>query len=300
MRQFLALIKALIPKLLRAMAIQAPLSLWLFPLVAHLHKRKPQRHYPAFHPCCANFNGTIDVIVSLYRFERYFDTLRASLETPCSGGVNYWFLVVRPSPSELNFVQTHLNQSNFYVRTTDDMMPIYKAWNYLISLGSGEFITNLNADDFRVPHSICNLGQELKARTDSSGLYSDFLLSRVPFTNKDAGRDLWESDLPRRFTLRDLSERRENFMHCAPIWRRSLHDKLGVFDEEFQSSGDAEMWLRILTSGCKLDKSNSDFSSVYFHNPAGLSSSFASKGFKEWNGVQQRSRSLTNSKLDDQ
>ena len=35
------------------------------------------------------------------------------------------------------------------------------------------------------------------------------------------------------------------FMGPQPMWRKSLHDKYGYFDETFSSSGDWEFWLRI-------------------------------------------------------
>ena len=56
-------------------------------------------------------------------------------------------------------------------------------------------------------------------------------------------------------------------MHCMPVWRRSLHDKYGYFDEDtFGTSADWEFWLRCAEKGEILYHLTNSFG-IYFINP---------------------------------
>ena len=39
-----------------------------------------------------------------------------------------------------------------------------------------------------------------------------------------------------------------------PMWRKTLHDKFGLFDRSFKYSGDWEMWLRAVEGGAQFKK----------------------------------------------
>ena len=56
------------------------------------------------------------------------------------------------------------------------------------------------------------------------------------------------------------------------MWRRSLHDKFGFFDEKMFSASDAEFWLRCYHGGAKFKKIN-EILNVYYLNPNGISTS---------------------------
>jgi hypothetical protein len=60
--------------------------------------------------------------------------------------------------------------------------------------------------------------------------------------------------------------------HNGPIWRRSLHDEVGLFNIEYKSAADLDFWIRCSLNGKKFLKMDSKHSS-YFHNPKGMSTS---------------------------
>jgi hypothetical protein len=62
-----------------------------------------------------------------------------------------------------------------------------------------------------------------------------------------------------------------NNPHCMPMWRRSVHERFGYFNEEYKTASDAEMWLRAAQGGAKLQKIN-DTVGIYYKNPDGISS----------------------------
>src|SRR5262249_6392508 len=50
------------------------------------------------------------------------------------------------------------------------------------------------------------------------------------------------------FSIEKLMER--CFLGAHPMWRKTIHDRYGYFDESLQVSGDYEFWLRI-AEGCR-------------------------------------------------
>ena len=54
------------------------------------------------------------------------------------------------------------------------------------------------------------------------------------------------------------------------MWRRTLHDTYGMFDDKYKSAGDWEFWLRCSFGGAKFKK-YTDILGVYYFNPDGIS-----------------------------
>jgi hypothetical protein len=232
----------------------------------------------------------VDVIVSLFNFHRFIATLEASLDS-CGNNPRINFLIgaVQPTDDERLWLQSRIGDRGV-VTILEDRVGIYETWNLLIKSGSSPIITNLNADDLRLPHSICRMAQELSG-SSCAGLYGDFFLSQNPLVSTPTIATLsFVSSLPDSFN-RDLVLKSRNYMHCSPVWKRTLHDRVGFFDESFLSSGDTEFWLRSIRMGERFSKVEL-VTTVYLHNDEGLSSSIESKGRVEW----QRAREMHLSK----
>lgn len=56
-----------------------------------------------------------------------------------------------------------------------------------------------------------------------------------------------------------------------PMWRRSVHDKYGYFNEKYATAADADLWLKAAKEGSKMKKID-DIVGIYYHNPKGRSS----------------------------
>jgi hypothetical protein len=82
-----------------------------------------------------------------------------------------------------------------------------------------------------------------------------------------------------------------NSPHCAPMWRRSLHDHIGCFDESYRSAGDWEFWLRGMRSGIALRKLDEPLV-AYFHNPRGVSTRIGSPSYQEEAAIRRAYRDL--------
>ena len=69
---------------------------------------------------------------------------------------------------------------------------------------------------------------------------------------------------------------RENMIKCLPgpmpMWRLSVHDKCGFFDEDLSYAGDWDMFLRMVESGSQFKKIDIPLG-LYYYNTEGLSTS---------------------------
>ena len=64
------------------------------------------------------------------------------------------------------------------------------------------------------------------------------------------------------------------------MWRKGYHDKYGVFDTEYKSAGDWEMWLRGASQGAKFKKINQVLG-LYYMNPRGISTNPDNSSWKK-------------------
>ena len=63
---------------------------------------------------------------------------------------------------------------------------------------------------------------------------------------------------------------RGNLPHNNPMWRRSIHEKNGYFNQYYKSAGDWDFWLRCAFGGSKFLK-HPEVLGVYYWNPIGMS-----------------------------
>jgi hypothetical protein len=269
---------------LRSLNLGLPIRYSAFPLLSEINWAKSIKLNPN-DSCNPRLHSTLDVIVSLYRFEDFRKVLELSLGSCFDNPkIKFHFVLVSGSKSESSWLRNLTHNSHHKLYEFQERIGIYTAWNTAIKNGNGKFITNLNADDLRIPHSLCNQAVSLQ-ESGASGSYGNFVLvDRILSTVKQLENPVLTSSLG-AFDLETLVIKSQNFMHCAPMWERSLHSKVGIFDDTLFSSGDTEFWLRAMSRGAQF-VSYHPVTTVYFYNPDGLSTSISSKGRHEWATVR--------------
>lgn len=123
--------------------------------------------------------------------------------------------------------------------TTKDIPPLYVAWNMAVKHIETDFITNANTDD-----TLATDGVETLVDTIAE---CDICYGSYYWKDTDGKRFLSKA---RRYTLSALKQ--NYFLSPFPIWRRSLHDKFGLFDEKYYSAGDYEFFLRCVSGGASI------------------------------------------------
>jgi len=144
---------------------------------------------------------------------------------------------------------------------------VYGAWNRGIELSTGELLTNANLDDRRNRTQIEELVKTLVNNPDIDLAYSANYVT-------DVGNETYDKNSSGGRTYDTFEFSKSNMVKCLPgampVWRREIHKKAGMFDENFKSAGDWEMWLRAVDSGSKFKKI-SGVHGLYYMNPKGIS-----------------------------
>ena len=157
---------------------------------------------------------------------------------------------------------------NIVYRKLDKDPGIYGVWNMGVEMATGEYLTNANLDDRKSSSSLEVHAKSLFSNPDVDLVYADMLIT-------DKANETWEqnSSNGRKYNFPEFSFdnlKMVNMPHASPLWRASLHEKYGKFDEKYGSAGDWEMWLRAASQGSKFKKIESILG-LYYFNPKGIS-----------------------------
>ncbi|HEY4977618.1 MAG TPA: glycosyltransferase, partial [Candidatus Acidoferrum sp.] len=223
----------------------------------------------------------VTAIASLYKGGRYISNFMENI-TSQSIFRDYCELVIVDASSpenEFEVIQPYLERfPNIKYFRTQNRIGIYEAWNLAISKSQGKFITNTNLDDLRRTDSFELQTSTLENVSFADVVYQDFLYSiDASLTFDEVSSFYVVSNLPVVCRNNLLSF---NSPHNAPMWRRSLHNEVGLFDTTYRSAGDWEFWLRCAIAGKQFYKIN-DPHVVSFANPEGVSTRPDTRGLEE-------------------
>jgi len=128
-----------------------------------------------------------------------------------------------------------------YIRT-EQRETVYAAWNRGIREAKGKYITNANTDDRHRKDALGKMAEIMDENPDIGLVYADVIVTETE-------NQTFENHTPVD-TIRQPDFSRETlslgcFTGPQPMWRRTLHERYGFFDETFVVSGDWEFWLRI-------------------------------------------------------
>ena len=220
----------------------------------------------------------ITVLTSLYKASKHLpsfmeDILQQTFFDQCE-----WFLLDAASPEdEYSIIQPYLNKhSNIKYERLQTDPGIYACWNYMISNSDSPYITNANADDRMFPTCIAEHVEELDRSNDTDVVYCyNATVTEPHFTYKDIQNHIINNQVTifptAEYSINALLQ--ANLPHNHPVWRRSLHNKFGYFNEkEYKSGSDWDFWLR-----CGICKSQMKLIpkvlGIYYKNPEGISTS---------------------------
>lgn len=221
------------------------------------------------------------VIVSLFSSDQY---ISAFLDNLTSQTMFNHCEVVIVSVQASDSVRSHLKNledSHRQIKLIEvtEPMGIYQAWNKAILSSTAPLITNMNADDLRRRDSLEIQVGQLHADASLDIVYQDVFYSLSPNLVWNVIEEMgWKSNLP-DVTLRLLATGM-NLPHNAPMWRRTLHEHVGLFDTSFLSAGDHDFWIRASICGAKFAK-NPTPHVAYYVNPFGMSTKINSPGRNE-------------------
>ena len=190
----------------------------------------------------------VTAIVSTYKAERFIRGCLDDLVAQTIFGETEVLVIDSGSPENESVIVSD------YVRAYPERIqlirterePLYQTWNRAIGLARGRYLTNANTDDRHRPDAFERFVGALDSHPEVGLVYADQWIST---TENETFADCEARGAKKRhwpaFTHQDL------ILRCItgsqPMWRRSLHQELGLFDTRYRIAADYEMWMRVAT-----------------------------------------------------
>ncbi|TKJ40778.1 hypothetical protein CEE37_07375 [candidate division LCP-89 bacterium B3_LCP] len=188
----------------------------------------------------------VTAIVSTYASEDLFEGCLSDLydQTLYRKGELEIVVIDAASPQDEWSIVERFASANEHVLAvrTKQRESLYAAWNRAIKLARGKYLTNANTDDRHRRDALEILAKVLDEQMHVALAYGDVLITTKQgetFENNTAQRSFEWGEYSRKM----LEQR--CCMGPQPMWKHSIHDELGYFDERYVSAGDYDFWLRI-------------------------------------------------------
>ncbi|SDK78784.1 Glycosyltransferase, GT2 family [Maridesulfovibrio ferrireducens] len=185
----------------------------------------------------------VTAIVSTYASECFMEGCLANLVGQTIFDDMEIIVIDAASPeNEGDIVRSYQERySNIRYIRTPERIGLYPAWNIGIREAKGKYLTNANTDDRKHPQCIEKLVKALEEDHEFVLAYSDCVITDEANCEFSEGREIGRFDWLDHDHL-NLIRRCE--IGPMPLWRASLHEEIGLFDEYFIGAGDYEFWLR--------------------------------------------------------
>jgi len=214
----------------------------------------------------------ISLVTSIFKADEYIEqfmddiTRQTIFKNKCE-----WIIINPNSPgNEEEIIKRYIEKypDNIVYKRLDYDPGIYDTWNMGIQMATGEYITNANADDRKAINSVEEHAKALYQNPEIDLVYADSYIAKESNKRWEDIRSDWQKYNFEQFSLEAML--RGNPPHNNPMWRKSVHDKNGYFDQKYKSAGDWDFWLRCAFNDSKFMKIN-DTLGVYYFNPVGMS-----------------------------
>ena len=216
-----------------------------------------------------NRTPKVSILTSLYKGNDHIEGFLANMTSQSIFDSCELIIIDANSPdNEKIIIDKYCEQypNIIYKRLSKDP-GIYGCWNEAIRLASGEFITNANLDDRRSRQQLELFANELINNPGVDLVYSQCFLTGKP---NEAYLQNSSQDTVYPITRFSPEAMIKCLPGCMPLWRKSIHDAIGLFEPKYKSAGDWEMWLRAVQNG-SVFKMIDGIHGLYYHNPTGLS-----------------------------
>jgi glycosyltransferase involved in cell wall biosynthesis len=181
----------------------------------------------------------ITVLTSLYRCEPFLpDYLEALSRIEGKEQIEVLLLHNAPTENELALILPYLPAHPFVRHILiPEREDLYKTWNRGIRLAQGEYITVWNVDDLRFPQSILQQAEALDKNPQAAIAYGD-----IRFSYRLGVRGPERTNSPTDNSRKDFFK--DYHMSCFQMWRKSIHETIGYYDEQFKCVADFDFQVR--------------------------------------------------------
>lgn len=208
----------------------------------------------------------VSALVPTYNAERFMRGLLEDLESQTISDRLEIVIVDSKSPQNERAIVEEFQQQYdniVYVRT-DDWENSHAGINRCIRLARGKYVTLACTDDRHKPDAFERMVAVLETRHDIALVYANSYITMFENETFDnctpIGSYRWANFDPLQLLY-------GCYIGPQPMWRKSLHEMHGYFDEELEQAGDWEFWLRLAAHETFLHID--EFLGLYLYSPSG-------------------------------
>ena len=180
----------------------------------------------------------VSVVMSVYNEERHVEeAIRSILDQTFK---DFEFIVVDDGSTDKTpqILRSFSDPRLKIIRQRN--MGLTKALNRGISLAEGEYIARMDADDVSLPE---RLERQVKFLDENPEVG---IVGTAYYEIDAEGRILGRERFPTRDEdLRKVLIRYNPFFHASVMIRRTVFEKVGLYDESFPYAQDYELWFRV-------------------------------------------------------
>lgn len=189
--------------------------------------------------CLARFVQTpyrISCIISTYDDADHLEKKLAEIQKQTIFQEVEFLFVETASPGhERDIIEpVTLEYPNIRLLVTDDRRTLYQAWNLGWEAASADLVCYSNMDDALHPECLQRVVEEMEARPELD-LCSVMIAHQ--YENSPGNANSFD---PERLKKLRIGRRPGPFS----AWRKSISEKIGMFDGEYQIIGDMDFWAR--------------------------------------------------------
>jgi GT2 family glycosyltransferase/glycosyltransferase involved in cell wall biosynthesis/Flp pilus assembly protein TadD/predicted SAM-dependent methyltransferase len=188
----------------------------------------------------------VSAIVSAYNSERFLRGCLEDLENQTIADKVEIIVVISGSKQNEEVIVKEFQKKyqNIKCIKTKQRETLYESWNRGIKVASGKYITNANTDDRHKRDALEILAGALDSNPTAALAYGDCLITENEngtFEHHTANRCYIFPEFSKRQMLA------RQFFGPQPMWRKSVHEKIGYFNPEYVVCGDWDFFIRLGT-----------------------------------------------------
>ena len=183
----------------------------------------------------------VSTITPCYNMSKYMKGFLTNLSQQTHKDLEIVMDHNNPSDAEIKLIEAHNEiYDNIFHIQVEGVDPLGVSWNRCIENSSGDYLCIWNVDDLRTPDSIEIMAKVLDENPDIDIVYGNYNI--VPRFGATEGQYV---------DVEPYIPELKIGMIIGPffMFRKSLIEKSGVFDEQFISGADYDLALRLVRKG---------------------------------------------------
>lgn len=205
---------------------------------------------------------------SFYKGRKFIEGyLKNIYEQSIYKDIEFIFLDCASPEKEGSDFLEHLIEPNIKYKRLDSDPGLYAAWNIAVKMCSAPIIGNWNIDDRKNRDGVEIMLKQFDKNPNLDMIYG------ITYVSNIANESYYDNNYKTVYPVLSHSIEnliRHNSPHCMPLWKKSLHDRFGYFDETYKTASDGDFWLRCAIGGAIIDLINHPVG-LYYENPFGRS-----------------------------